>query len=55
MVHSATFVDVRDIAEAHTRALKTPAAGGQRFIISAGCFKYQDFGAYSAIFRLDED
>ncbi|TBU27344.1 NAD(P)-binding protein [Dichomitus squalens] len=39
----ATFVDVRDIAEAHTRAFKTPAAGGQRFIICAGSYKYQEF------------
>jgi dihydroflavonol-4-reductase len=27
-----TFVDVRDVAELHVRALTTPAAGGERFI-----------------------
>lgn len=27
-----TFVDVRDVADAHIRALTTPAAGGERFI-----------------------
>ena len=27
-----TFVDVRDVADLHIRALTTPAAGGERFI-----------------------
>ncbi|TFK81176.1 NAD(P)-binding protein [Polyporus arcularius HHB13444] len=37
------WVDVRDMAEAYTLALTTPEASGERFIISAGPFKLQDF------------
>ena len=40
----ALYVDVRDIAQAHTLAIQTSAAGGERFIISAGPYKWQDFG-----------
>jgi nucleoside-diphosphate-sugar epimerase len=36
---------VRDLGLAHQLALEKPAAGGERFIISQGTFKYQDFGA----------
>ncbi|KAI0635009.1 NAD-P-binding protein [Trametes polyzona] len=39
----ASFVDVRDIADAHTLALRKPEAGGNRFIISSTAFKWQDF------------
>ncbi|KAI0746594.1 NAD-P-binding protein [Daedaleopsis nitida] len=39
----AMFVDVRDIARAHVLALLKPEAGGHRFIISAGPYKWQDF------------
>lgn len=38
------YVDVRDIAHAHVLALQKPEAGGNRFIIAAGPFKWQDFG-----------
>ena len=40
----AMYVDVRDIAQAHTLALLKPEAGDNRFIISAGPYKWQDFG-----------
>ena len=43
-VNRAMYVDVRDIAQAHILAIQTPAAGEQRFIISSGPFKWQDFG-----------
>ena len=43
-MNRAVYVDVRDIAQAHTLAIQTPAAGGKRFIISSGPFKWQDFG-----------
>ena len=33
-----TFVDVRDVALAHVRALTVPEAGGERFYIVAGHF-----------------
>jgi nucleoside-diphosphate-sugar epimerase len=32
------FADVRDVAEAHVRALEVPEAGGQRFFIVGGYF-----------------
>ena len=38
------YVDVRDIAQAHVLALQKEQAGGNRFIIAAGPFKWQDFG-----------
>jgi hypothetical protein len=38
---------VRDIALAHQLALEKPAAGGERIIVSASTFKFQDFGASS--------
>ncbi|PSS37211.1 hypothetical protein PHLCEN_2v944 [Hermanssonia centrifuga] len=36
------WVDVRDLALAHVLALQKEAAGGNRFIISAGPYKWQD-------------
>ena len=43
------WVDVRDLAHAHTLALKTPEAGGERFIIRGGRAVWQDFGACTMI------
>ncbi|KAJ7311769.1 hypothetical protein DFH08DRAFT_897584 [Mycena albidolilacea] len=37
------WVDVRDIALAHVRALQKQAAGGERIIVAAGAFKWQDW------------
>ncbi|KAG8220669.1 hypothetical protein J3R82DRAFT_2954 [Butyriboletus roseoflavus] len=37
------WIDVRDLAEAHALALGKEAAGGERFIVSAGLWKWQDF------------
>jgi nucleoside-diphosphate-sugar epimerase len=37
------WIDVRDIALAHVLALEKESAGGERFIISAGSWTYQDF------------
>jgi nucleoside-diphosphate-sugar epimerase len=31
-----SWIDIRDLAEAHVRALERPEAGGERFIVSAG-------------------
>ncbi|TCD70290.1 methylglyoxal reductase (NADPH-dependent) gre2 [Steccherinum ochraceum] len=36
------WIDVRDAAELHVRALETPAAAGERIIIAAGGFVWQD-------------
>ncbi|KAI6167371.1 hypothetical protein EDD17DRAFT_1468946 [Pisolithus thermaeus] len=38
-----TWVDVRDVGEGQRRALETPEAGGERIIISAGPWRWQDF------------
>lgn len=40
------WVDVRDIALAHARALQKQAAGGERIIVAAGAFKWQDWRSY---------
>ncbi|KAH6883771.1 D-lactaldehyde dehydrogenase [Coprinopsis sp. MPI-PUGE-AT-0042] len=37
------WIDVRDLAEAHVRALEREKAGGERFVIGAGSFIWQDF------------
>ncbi|KAI5117773.1 hypothetical protein M0805_003592 [Coniferiporia weirii] len=37
------WVDVRDVAEAHVRALEVPEAGGERFIVAGGDFIWQDW------------
>ncbi|KAG7445424.1 D-lactaldehyde dehydrogenase [Guyanagaster necrorhizus] len=37
------WVDVRDLAEAHVRALFVDAAGGERIIVSAGPYVWQDW------------
>ncbi|KAF8608519.1 NAD(P)-binding protein [Ceratobasidium sp. AG-I] len=39
---NANFVDVRDVALAHVRALEVPEAGGQRFIVAGGPYSWQD-------------
>ncbi|KAH8102011.1 hypothetical protein DFH11DRAFT_1786495 [Phellopilus nigrolimitatus] len=38
-----SWVDVRDVSLGHVCALEVPAAGGQRFILSAGAFIWQDW------------
>lgn len=37
------YVDVRDVAEAHARAYETAGAAGQRYLVSAGGYTYQQF------------
>ncbi|KAF8583135.1 NAD(P)-binding protein [Ramaria rubella] len=39
---SAHYVDVRDLADAHVKALEIEEAGNERFIVSAGVFTWQD-------------
>ncbi|KAE8162275.1 hypothetical protein BDV40DRAFT_312561 [Aspergillus tamarii] len=36
-----SWVDVRDVAQAHLRAYEVPEAGGERFFICAGNYSYQ--------------
>ena len=40
------WIDVRDLALAHSRALQREAASGERIIISAGPFVWQDWRAF---------
>ncbi|CAE7215609.1 unnamed protein product [Rhizoctonia solani] len=42
LTSNMNFVDVRDVALAHVRALEVPEAGGQRFIASGGTLCWQD-------------
>lgn len=42
------YVDVRDVAAAHIKALQTPGAGGERIIVSAGSWVWQDISKYMA-------
>lgn len=46
------YVDVRDVAAAHIKALQTPGAGGERIIVSAGSWVWQDASKYMANFLL---
>jgi len=39
---SGCWVDVRDLAEAHVRAIQVEEAGGSRYVLSAGPFTMQD-------------
>ncbi|KAI8986793.1 NAD(P)-binding protein [Trametes punicea] len=47
----SSYVDVRDLALAHALALQKPDVAGERIIISAGPWKWQDF--VSIAHRLD--
>lgn len=38
-----TWVDVRDISEAHVLAIETAEAGGERIIISTEPYAWQDW------------
>lgn len=44
--HRSSYVDVRDLALAHVLALQKPEAGGERIIVSAGPYKWQDWGKH---------
>lgn len=39
----SSWVDVRDVAEAHVRALLKQEAGGHRIIVSAGNHNWQEW------------
>lgn len=36
----ASWIDVRDLAERHVLALEKEEAGGERFIVSAGWYRF---------------
>jgi len=36
------WIDVRDLAQAHVRAIQVEEAAGSRYILSAGAFTFQD-------------
>lgn len=41
-----SWVDVREVAVGHVRALQREEAGGERIITSSGPWNWQDFGVY---------
>lgn len=45
----ASWVDVRDVALGHVRALQVPDAGGKRIILSTECYVWQDWCTYLLI------
>lgn len=47
LAQSSGWIDVRDLGEAHVRALEKEAAGGERIIVSAGQFTWQDWSEYT--------
>ncbi|KAH9855693.1 NAD-P-binding protein [Lenzites betulinus] len=49
--NGSSYVDVRDLALAHVLALKKQEAGGERIIVSAGPYKWQDW--VNAAHKLD--
>ena len=46
LLQGSCWIDVRDLGEAHVRALEKEAAGGERIIVSAGHFNWQDWSEY---------
>ncbi|CAL1701408.1 unnamed protein product [Somion occarium] len=51
--YASEFIDVRDAADAFVAALRTEEAGGERFILDAGAFTYQNL--FDAIHSADPD
>lgn len=47
--YQSEWSDVRDIAEAHVRALETPAAVGQRFLLSKEPYNWLDWCTYASV------
>ena len=48
---SQSWIDVRDVAIAHVRALEIEEAGGKRFPFTAGTFLWQDLCMFSVPFN----
>ena len=40
--YASEYIDVRDVADAFVASLQTESAGGERFILDAGAFTYQN-------------
>lgn len=49
------WADVRDVAEAHVKALESPSASGERIIVCAGSWVWQDMSMCSSVFRYIEN
>lgn len=41
---SNCWIDVRDLGLAHVKAIQVPEAANERIIVSAGTYKWQDWG-----------
>ena len=44
--YARVWTDVRDLAEAICRALSTPEAGGERFIVATEMFEWSEWGEW---------
>ena len=43
------WIDVRDLADAHIKAINTPSASGERIIVAAGHFNWKDWREYKPL------
>lgn len=46
---SGGWIDVRDLADAHVKAITLPEAGRERIIVSTGPWRWQDWGSFPFI------
>lgn len=46
-MNDTSFIDPRDVAQAHVRAFEREAAGGERFIIRSGAYQLTLFSSSS--------
>lgn len=47
LLKTNSWIDVRDLGSAHVLSLLKEEAGGERIIVTAGKFVWQDWRAYS--------
>lgn len=48
-LETTEFTDVLDVAEGHIKALMTPEAGGQRFLLKSALVTWQDVCQYPTL------
>jgi nucleoside-diphosphate-sugar epimerase len=53
LAFASSWVDVRDLADAHVLALEKEAAGGERIIVSAGAFVWQEWRTSLSLHPMD--
>lgn len=50
--YQSSWIDVRDVGQAHVLALEKADAGGKRFLLSGGTFVWQDFCKFEVMAAL---